>query len=633
MHSYKYKDFEGTIPSGRYGAGRVKKHEEGQVLVTSATPTAIHFTVAHRRYPERFVLVKPPAWKDKSWLLINKTPVKQLPYEKVRYKKIPAANVEKYIAQMQKGDTLEAKIDGASNLIRLMKDGVEMVSYRASKETGRPILYTERVLHGLPKLNIPDELVGTVLKGELYGAQRGTGSGGLQAGAEAGGISPGVLRVPADRYDGAEPGSNIQHPGGATGGNDAGGIRPDSRGVIPPQELGGLLNSSIAKSIADQRARNIKLKNMVYDIQQLGKKHVDWQTTNRLERRKMIEQVLQHLPADTFHISPAATDPQSAQALWQQIQSGEHPMTEEGVVMWPHEGPPLKSKLVDDYDVHITGTYPGEGKYRDAGIGGFTYALEPGGPTVGRVGTGLSDQLRSEAYLDPEVYAGRVARIRSQEQHPSGAYRAPSFLAFHEEYPTALQPTEAKYAQSRLQEEQITGISSMVEYEDPMPEQELKQIPILRCERDNDMRKLAEQLSGVLEGYGTETDPETFTGAGGCERELLSGELCMGGQRHTEEKHAEQCHSDVQQSDDVYNSMGRDNRYKLEDDTQPIEVGMECRANTNGEAGFRKKSVLAEPYLGVTLGDLVELGIVKDPYEKLAEELECLLETHTSEEH
>jgi hypothetical protein len=414
-HSHKYLGWEGEIPRGQYGGGTVKVDDQGKVLVTSVKPDMIHFTLAHKRYPERFVLMKPKGWKQpKSWLLINKTPTAGLPYEKIRYQKIPATDVEKYIDKMQKGDTFEAKIDGASSLIKLLKDGVEMVSYRQSKETGRPILYTEKVLDGLPKMEIPNELVGTVLKGELYGVR-----------------NPG--------------GSQVSHVGqnGALGAGDLESISDYGAGgstherVIPPQELGGLLNSSLSKALEDKRSRNIKLRNMVYDIQQIGKDPVDWHKTPRTDRRKLIEQVLGYLPKDVFHISPAAETPEDARKLWMDIQQGSHPLTHEGVVMWPQGGAPLKAKLTEDTDVHITGTYPGEGKYQGTGIGGFTYGLQPGGPTVGRVGTGLTDALRQEVFANPDSYAGRVARIRSQEQLPSGAYRAPAFLAFHEDYPQA----------------------------------------------------------------------------------------------------------------------------------------------------------------------------------------------------
>lgn len=480
LHSYGYREFEGEIPEG-YGKGKVSKQRAGKLLFTKVTPEAIHFTLADKKHPERFVLLKPKSWKDNDWLLINKTPTEMLPYDKVRYKRLPQEQVESALQAMQPGETLEAKVDGASSLIKLLKHGVELLSYRKSKETGRPILHTERFFHNQPEQEIPPELVGTVLKGELYGLRDG---------------------------------------------------KP-----LSPQELGGILNSSVAKSIQDQQDRGISLRNMVYDIQQLGSKPVDWHQVPRTERRQMIEQVLSALAGDSFthegkryqlpklleqlqdqeakpqsleelkwvlehaeqpdqqrletadlqepilvadtadgrptvvdglhrltkalaagqtelpakrvsaqqlraaefpfHVSPAATSAADAAQLWQDIRSGRHPLTEEGVVYWPLHGTPWKSKLFEDSDVYLTGTFPGEGKYKDVGIGGFTYALEPGGPEVGRVGTGLSDELRSAAFAAPTDYVGRVARIRSQQQLPSGAYRAPALIALHEDYPQA----------------------------------------------------------------------------------------------------------------------------------------------------------------------------------------------------
>jgi hypothetical protein len=175
---------------------------------------------------------------------------------------------------------------------------------------------------------------------------------------------------------------------------------------------------------------------MVYDIQSFGDKEVGLDTP-RPDRRRMIEQILQHLPKDQFHISESADSPEAARELWQKIREGKHQLTAEGAILWPQAGKPMKGKLTEDSDVYITGTFPGEGKYKDRGIGGFTYANTPGGPTVGRVGTGLTDTLRSEVHTSPEAYAGRVARIRSQEQLPSGAYRAPALIAFHEDLPEA----------------------------------------------------------------------------------------------------------------------------------------------------------------------------------------------------
>ena len=98
VHRHGYKDFEGEIPEGYYGKGTVKKHTEGQVLITKVTPESIHFTTAHQRHPERFTLARPKGW-DRNWLLMNTTPRTEVPYEKVRYAKVPADQVGALLAR------------------------------------------------------------------------------------------------------------------------------------------------------------------------------------------------------------------------------------------------------------------------------------------------------------------------------------------------------------------------------------------------------------------------------------------------------------------------------------------------------------------------------------------------------
>lgn len=382
VHSWADRYFQGKIPSG-YGAGTVKIHDEGKILVTKASPNFIHFTRTDKRYPERFVLFKPktkPGRKD-DWLLVNVTPTKPLPYAKVRYARVAAEDVEEKLRQMKEGDTVEAKIDGSASLVALLKDKVETVSYRAAAGSGFPIVHTERMFGGKAQLDVPKDLQGTVLKGEIFGTK-----------------------------------------------NDK---------VIPPQELGGILNATVANSLQAQRDKKIKLKTLLYDIQQLGKKPIDLETTPRAERRELLERVMKILPKDKFQLSEAVP-PEKALDLWRRIGAGQHPLTEEGIVGWPATGKPFKAKFTDDIDVHITGIFPGSGKYEGVGAGGFEYALEPGGQPVGKTGTGFSDEMRRDMFAHPENYIGRVARIRSQQQLPSGAYRAPSFIAPHEDYPAAV---------------------------------------------------------------------------------------------------------------------------------------------------------------------------------------------------
>jgi len=411
VHSHPYGSFEGRIGSG-YGAGTVKQEQKGKVLITKASPTKIEFTTATSGVPERFILLKPDKWGEREWLLINNTPKEVIPYEKVRYKKIPAESVEPLITQMQEGTSVQAKIDGASSLIKLMSNGAEVVSYRVSKKTGRPIVHTERFFGGRPQMDIPKELVGTVLKGELYGERQPT------------------------QNPTAKPGRTVAEGTGSGPAVPGTGRLDDGRGsgrVIPPQELGGLLNASLVNSLDRQRQEGIQLKNMLFDIQQLGKQPVG-QDVPYAERRKMIEQVLAHLPADKFGVPEQATTPEDAQAMWSQIRDKQHPLTEEGVVIHPPTGKPMKAKNLEESDVYIRSIYPGAGKYHNLGAGGFAYALSPGGPEVGRVGTGLSDDLRRDMHANPDAYTDRVARIHSQEQLPSGAWRSPALIALHEDY-------------------------------------------------------------------------------------------------------------------------------------------------------------------------------------------------------
>lgn len=416
LHSHEYGSFSGSIGSG-YGKGEVRSEIQNRVLITKAQPNKIEFTIASTGTPERFVLLRPEKWGENEWLLLNTTPKQVIPYEKVRYKTIPAEEVEPLIDQMQQGASMQAKIDGAASLIKLMRHGAEVVSYRKSKRTGMPIVHTERMFGGRPNIEIPKELVGTVLKGELYGIR------------DHGGKPPAVRATDEDRKGRAAMGvAGRQVQDGDAAAADT------ARRAIAPSALGGILNATIEHSLQKQRDRGVSLKNMVYDIQQLGKKPIDFAKTPYASRRKMVQDVVKHLPADYFHISEEATTPDEARALWSRIRGGTHPLTHEGIVIHPSVGRPMKAKQMEEADVHVTGTFPGAGKYRGRGAGGFTYSLEPGGPTIGEVGTGLSDDLREQMHRDPESFVGRVARIHAQEQFPSGAWRAPALIALHEDY-------------------------------------------------------------------------------------------------------------------------------------------------------------------------------------------------------
>ena len=387
LHTGAYADFEGEIVSG-YGKGTVKTHDKGAVLVTKVEPDKINFVVAHKKHPETFTMVRksgPPATpgttreaktQGGTWLLINTTPTDVIKHKKVHYAKVPAADVEKLFDPKY---LHQAKIDGAAALYRLLADRIEVLSYRPTT-TGRPIVHSYRV-GGTTNVSIPKRLVGSVLRGELYGVRTSTGR------------------------------------------------------AVPPQELGGILNAATLKSLQKQRTQKVDLKNLIFNVLRYGKQDVGADVPYA-ERLKMLQDVAQFLPEKKFHLPETAGTPKEQRALWKRVTSGKHPLTHEGIVAWPKAGgKPTKVKIYDDYDVHVTDIFPGKKRLAGVGAGGFGYALQPGGERAGEVGTGLSEEMRKAMFENPEEFIGRVARIRAQGQFPSGAYRAPSLVSMHEDYP------------------------------------------------------------------------------------------------------------------------------------------------------------------------------------------------------
>jgi hypothetical protein len=265
----------------------------------------------------------------------------------------------------------------------------------------------------------------------------------------------GAAKKAHDGSFGASPESNVTHMD-ITFGLDTKRLKPDEirkaisegkmKGIcsmkhvvkkadaIPPQELGGILNASLAESLRKQKEQKVQLRTAVFNILSHGKKPVGSEVPYP-ERIKMIQEIMGHLPKEQFHMPEMATTPESQKALFEAIQAGKNRRTTEGVVAWPETGVPTKFKFMPESDVVIRGTFPGAGKYEGTGVGGFEYSLPGKTDVLGRVGTGLSDELRREMFKSPEAYVGRTARIHSMGQFPSGAHRAPGLIAMHEDIP------------------------------------------------------------------------------------------------------------------------------------------------------------------------------------------------------
>lgn len=83
----------------------------------------------------------------------------------------------------------------------------------------------------------------------------------------------------------------------------------------------------------------------------------------------------------------------------------------------------LKVKNRETYDVVVTGTYPGKGKYTGL-LGGFITNL-------GRVGSGLTDEQRKE--YNTEDIIGQTIEVDCMEMTPDGKFRHPRFVRVRED--------------------------------------------------------------------------------------------------------------------------------------------------------------------------------------------------------
>lgn len=196
---------------------------------------------------------------------------------------------------------------------------------------------------------------------------------------------------------------------------------PDGR-ALAEQQTAGVLNSGVEKAMDTMRGLGAELRVMPFSVIG-GESPYGAPYESQLSQLSTLSQQMPFLKMPEL-----ARTLEQRSALVKRIGAKQHPLSTEGVVIWGQR--PVKAKITKDYDIFPTRVFPGEGKHVGR-AGGFHYAREPGGPEVGKVGTGLSDALREELWANRERLRGRVARIVGNKEMPSGALYAPRFTGWH----------------------------------------------------------------------------------------------------------------------------------------------------------------------------------------------------------
>lgn len=362
VHQWSYKDFQGRLKRG-YGKGTVEKMEESNVVVLKNTGDHIMFTRGDVRDAPIYNLVRT---NDDKWLLAihrkDQPPQVKL-YPKEHFKQVPMDKVPELIAN---GAVITKKLDGAGTLLWLGKDGVRAFGIRTNAKGQKPE-YTDAI-GGLRSLQVPKDLQGTLLRGEVIGVRRNK--------------------------------------------------------AIGPNELSGILNATTMNAVRKRQGDGIRLLVAALALHENGADAYDQQRVNDIVARLGSE-----------HIAPMTTySGVQASRMLKDMEAGKDPMTHEGVVIHQPGKRPLKSKFKDDYDVTIDGVFPADVQPGTAPrAGGFTYTLPGHEGTVGKVGTGFTHKMLVDMLNNPDAYIGRTARVQSQDQHASGALRAPSFIAMKED--------------------------------------------------------------------------------------------------------------------------------------------------------------------------------------------------------
>jgi len=157
-HQTSYMNWEGTIPSGEYGAGAVKVFDSQDVVVSSEE-NKIRLLVPKGPNAGNYTLVNT---KDKDWLLVKNKELDRYWDERPDYKKVKLD-----LESIPKDNFLVSrKYDGAHFIAKLTDKGISLTSQNKSI-SGENIAREDNYPH-IKYTKVPKEFVGAVIRGELH---------------------------------------------------------------------------------------------------------------------------------------------------------------------------------------------------------------------------------------------------------------------------------------------------------------------------------------------------------------------------------------------------------------------------------------------------------------------------------